>query len=105
MEGTKEYHCPGSYGTTRILKMKAVVSKQSGTLFRCYLVSYSHVEVKVQPYSEVHTNSFEWVVYKSDDTTIHTRYKFETEEEANQYFETTIADNVEQRYAKPLQED
>ena len=105
MESTKRYHCPGSYGTSSLRKVKVVTSEQSDTIFRCYLVAYSHVDVTVQPYSEVHSSSFECVIYKAEDTTTSAWYKFDTEEEARQYFETITVDNVEERYTKPLQED
>ncbi len=105
MENKKRYCWPGSYSNSNYRKVKVITSKQSDTIYSCYLVAYSHANVTTQPYSEVHSESFACLIYKSEDITICTEYVFDTEAEAIQYFEATVADNVEQRYAKPLQED
>lgn len=105
MESTKSYHCPGSYGYSKLVKLKVLESTKSNNTFRCYLVFYSHARIEINPHSEVHSASFDCLIYKANNTTTSAWYKFNTEEEARQYFETITVDNVEERYIKPLQED
>jgi hypothetical protein len=105
MESTERYRCPGSYGYSKLVKLKVLEPTKNNNTFRCYLVFYSHVGVEANPYSEIHSASFDCLIYKANNTTTSAWYNFDTEEEARQYFETTTVDNVEERYAKPLLED